>query len=392
MNKYIYFDHAATTPLEPLVFKAMRPYFKTIFANPNSLHSLGQNARAGLEKAREEAANFLQCSSQEIYFTSGATESNNLAIQGTAEKAKKQGLNHIITSSIEHPAVLETVQALEKKGFKATYLPVNKDGFISEKDFKKAVKKETFLVSLMYINNETGAWQPIEKIGTIIKQINKERKNKILFHTDAVQAAALFPLSVNKLGVDMLSLSGHKIYGPKGIGLLYLKKGTSLKPIIFGGHHENGIRPGTLNTPLIIGLGEALRLVRKNRKKDYKKLFNFSQKIIQEVKKNIKGVKFNGRLLKRSPGHINFAFDNIEGESLLLMLDQKGFAVSTGSACASASLKSSYVLQAMGLSEEKCHGALRISLGRHNTKKEVEKFLKLMPLLINKIRARSPQK
>ncbi|MDZ7799124.1 MAG: cysteine desulfurase family protein [Patescibacteria group bacterium] len=391
MNKYIYFDHAATTPLEPLVFKAMRPYFKTIFANPNSLHSPGQKANQGLEKARRQAANFLNCSEAEIYFTSGATESINLALQGVALK-RKNNFGHIITTAIEHPAVLETVKALESKGFKVTYLPVNNKGLINEKVFKKAIRKETFLVSLMYINNETGARQPIEKIGAIIKSNNKSRKNKIIFHTDAVQAAALFPLAVDKLGVDTLSLSAHKIYGPKGVGLLYLKKNLNLKPIIFGGHHENGVRPGTLNTPLIVGLGEALEMVRKKRKKDYKKLFNFSQKIIKEVKINIKGAIFNGDLLKRSPGHINFTFDNIEGESLLLMLDKEGLAVSTGSACASASLKSSHVLKAMGLSESRCHGAIRISLGRHNTKEEVEKFLRVLPNLIKKIRARSPQK
>ncbi|MFA5070070.1 MAG: cysteine desulfurase family protein [Patescibacteria group bacterium] len=394
--KNIYFDHAATTPVDSRVFKAMLPYFSQKFGNPSSLHNFGQETAQAVSTARLKVAKFLGSDPAEIIFTSGATESDNLAIQGLARVMGAKGGRRIITSSIEHPAVKETCQALKKEGFEVIELPVDAYGIVRMGEFKKAVTPQTFLVTLMYVNNETGSLQPIAAIGRYLAQINRKRKamglNKIYFHTDAVQAVNLFDCQVDHLQVDLLSLSGHKIYGPKGVGALYVRKGTPLQPIQFGGHHERNLRPGTINSPLIVGLGEAIEIAGKNQKRDYKNLKKLSDRIINFIIKNISGVKLNGDLQKRSPSHIDLTFNNVEGESLLLLLDQKGIAVSTGSACASGSLQPSYVLRALGLPPERCHGSIRVSLGRENTEVEVNYFLKVLPRIIKKIRARSPLK
>lgn len=394
MKKYIYLDHAATTPVDPRVLKAMRPYFTAKFGNPSSLHSFGQKAAEGVEKAREQVADFLGCRPEEIIFTSGATESDNLAIQGLAKAMKVKGGRKIITTAIEHPAVKETVQALEKEGYEIAELPVDSRGLLELKGLKNAITPETFLVTVMYVNNEIGSLQPIGEIGEYLQELNIERKkanlNRIYFHTDAVQAVNLFDCSVDRLKVDLLSLSGHKIYGPKGVGALYVRKETPLLPIQYGGHHERGLRPGTINTPLIVGLGQAVALVKKYQKRDYKRLKKMSDGIIDFILKNISGAKFNGDRQKRSPAHVDFTFDNAEGESILLLLDHLGLAVSTGSACASGSLEPSSVLKAIGLSDEKCHGSIRISLGRENTAAEIDYFLNSLVKVIKKIRARSP--
>ncbi|MFH1366708.1 MAG: cysteine desulfurase family protein [Patescibacteria group bacterium] len=394
--KKVYFDHAATTSVDPRVLKVMLPYFSRKFGNPSSVHNFGQEAAQAVEESRVKVAGFLGADASEVFFTSGATESDNLAIFGLAKAMKRKGGRRIITSVLEHPAVKDTCQALKKDGFEVIELSVDPHGIIKIEELIKAVTPETFLVTIMYVNNEIGSVQPIAEIGRYLALINKERTakdlNTIYFHTDAVQAVNLFDCQVDYLKVDLLSLSGHKIYGPKGVGALYVRKGTPLSPIQYGGHQERSLRPGTINTPLIVGLGKAIELAGRSQKIDYLKLKKLSDQIINFVLKNIPRVKLNGNLKKKSPAHIDFTFDNVEGESLLLLLDQKGIAVSTGSACASGSLEPSYVLRALGLPPEKCHGSVRISLGRNNSVNEVKYFIKVLPELIKKIRARSPLK
>ncbi len=389
MKKYIYFDNAATTPVAEEVLEAMLPYFREKYGNASSLHSLGLSSDKAVEKARQQTADFLNCLTEEVIFTSGATESNNLTVLGLA---KSLGQGHIITTAIEHPAILEPCEALEKEGYELTKLPVSSKGIISLKTLKEAIQPDTFLITIMYVNNEIGAIQPIKEIGQLIKEVNKNRKQKIYFHTDAVQAASFFPCDVDVLGLDFISISGHKIYGPKGVGALYVRKGSPLKSIQYGGHHERSLRPGTINTPLIVGLGKALEIVKKRRVKDTEKVNQLSKKIINYILKNIPMASYNGDENLRAPGHVNITFENIEGESLLLLLDAERIAVSTGSACASHSLIPSHVLKAIGLSNEKCHGTIRLSLGRDNTEEEVEVLLKVLPKIIKKIRERSPLK
>lgn len=396
----IYFDNAATTAVDPEVLKEMMPYLKEKYGNASSLHGLGQEAANAVEKARKRVADFLACKPDEIIFTSGATESDNLAIRGVSEALKsrlsKNYSNfHIITSSIEHPAVLETCQYLEKTGVKVDYLPVTKEGLVEIETLKKAISVETVLVSIMYVNNEIGTIQPISEIGKLLKEINTERiKNKqpkIYFHTDAVQALNYCNCHVDYLSVDLLSLSAHKIYGPKGIGALYVRKGTPIKNIQYGGHHEQGIRSGTLNVPGIVGLGKAVELVKKEQK-NIIKFKNLKEKLIQGVKKSVPDLKINGHVEKSTPFHINFSFKNIEGESIMLMLDLEGISVSTGSACASGSLKPSHVLTAIGVDPEIAHGSIRISLSKYNNETEIKKFLKVIPGIINKLKKMSPLK
>lgn len=391
MKKYIYFDHAATTPVAQEVFAAMKPYFRTKYGNPSSAHFFGQEAKEAVEKARQKAAGFLGADPSEIIFTSGATESDNLAILGLA-KTQKGRSGHLITTAIEHPAVSEPCQFLEKEGYALTRLPVGLNGIISAAGLEKEIRADTFLVSVMFVNNEIGAVQPVEEIGRLIKELNQKRKQKIYFHIDAVQAANYFDCGAERLKADLISLSAHKIYGPKGVGLLYLRKGTLLQPIQFGGHQERGLRPGTINAPLIVGLGEALQAAKEKRSSESGKAAFLTGRIIDFCLKNIPDCELNGDREKRSPGHVNLSFHNVEGESLLLMLEGSGIIVSTGSACASHSLAPSPVLKALGLSDEKCHGSIRITLGRDNTEKEVDYFLKVLPEIIKKLRDRSPLK
>lgn len=388
----IYLDHAATTPLDPKVFKAMTPYLKGKFGNPSSIHSFGQETRRAIDEARDRLAKFLNCQSKEIIFTSGATESNNLAIRGVSLALKAKGGKHIITSSIEHPAVLETCGALSKDGFKITYLPVTPKGLIKVEDVQKAIRPDTFLVTIIYVNNEVGIIQPIREIGKLIEKVNRTRKLKIIFHTDAVQAINYCHCNVDWLHVDLLSLSGHKIYGPKGIGALYFRLGTPIRPIQSGGHHEFGLRPGTENVAAIVGLGKAIELVKKRSRIENKKIASLRDRLIKGILQKIPGSQLNGDRNLRVPSNANFSFPDVEGESLLLMLDMEKIAVSTGSACSSGSLEPSHVLTAMGIPSEISHGSLRITLGKDNTPKEIDKVLKVLPQIIRKLRKMSPLK
>lgn len=387
----IYLDHAATTPLDSEVLKAMQPYFNKLFANSGSIHSAGQEALAGIDKARQQVAQFLNCETNEIIFTSGATESNNLAITGIvdATEIKKP---HIITTCIEHPAVLEVVKNLKNRGVEMTILPVEHDGTVNTNIVQKEIKENTVLISVMYANNEIGTVQLIKEIGDLIEKINQKRKNKIYFHTDATQAAGYLNCNTKSLKTDLLSLSGHKIYGPKGIGVLFVKKGTKIKPIQFGGHQEFNLRAGTLNTPGIVGIGEALEIVKKNWEVNNKRVQHLRNKLIEKILKEITGSHLNGSQTKRLPNNANISFDKVEGESIMLNLDFEGIEVSTGSACASGSLSPSYVLLALGLSHLQAHGSIRFSFGKENTLEEVNKTVDALKKIITRLRKISPIK
>lgn len=384
--KRIYLDHNATTPVHPLVLKAMLPYLKRDFGNPSSLHYFGRKVKASIDEAREKVASLIRAKPEEIIFTSSGTESNNLALKGIVEANRKWG-NHIITSNTEHPAVLNVCKYLSKHGCRVTYLPVNRYGLIDSQDVRKAITKKTILVSIMHANNEIGTIQPLKAIGKIIKEANSKRPNRIYFHTDAVQSVGKIEVNVNKLGVDLLSLSGHKLYGPKGIGALYIREGVRIYSLLQGGEHEYNLRAGTENVPGIIGLGKACQIAKKERIKEEKKLLKLSERLYQGIKKRISDIRVNGHPKKRLPGTLNISFESVEGEALLLALDLKGVAVSTGSACASGSPEPSHTLIALGLSYEEAYTSLRFSLGRENTKEEIDYVLKILPGMIKRIRS-----
>jgi len=415
----IYLDHSATTPLDPQVLKKMQPYLTDIFGNASSLHSFGQEALKGVDWAREQLAQLFGCKFKEVIFTSGASESNNLTLRGMVmafRNAKKDNLNkkfHIITSKIEHPAILEVCQALEKEGLaEITYIGVNKLGLVEVDEVKKAIKDNTILVSIMYVNNETGVIQPIREIGKMIEKVNKKRIpnsesrkpglgqggpndvfNKIYFHTDAVQAVNYCKMQANYLGTDLITISGHKIYGPKGIGALYIREGTPLKSITFGGHQEYNIRPGTYNVAGIVGLGAAVELINNGQlTMNNEKIKKLRDKLISGLQKAIPDIQINGDLENRVPSNANISFLNAEGESMLLMLDLEGIAISTGSACASGSLEPSHVLRAMGISPEICHASLRFTLGKGTTEKEIDKVIEALPKIVERLRKMSPVK
>jgi len=415
----IYLDYAATTPIDPKVLKAMSPYLKKEFGNPSSIHGFGQKALGAVDEARKKLANFLGCDATEIVFTGSATEANNLALLGLISNLKScvrtVGQNsklHIITSSIEHHAVLEPCKVLEKRGVEVTYLSVTKEGLVDPDQVKKAIRPNTVLVSIMYANNEIGVIQPIAEIAKIIRYFRNSKsqapnskqiqnthcsptvptqhtaKFKIpFFHTDAVQAANYLDCDVGRLGVDLLTLSAHKIYGPKGVGALFVRRGVSLKPLIYGGGHEKGLRSGTENVAGIVGLGQAIEEIQNPKTKIQNiKLKQMRDKLIKRILKTIPDSRLNGPWEKRLPNNINISFRGVEGEALVIALDQKGIAVSTGSACSSKSLEPSHVLLALGLSPEEAHGSLRITLGRFTTEKEVEKFLKALPPIVKRLR------
>jgi cysteine desulfurase len=392
-KRKIYFDYAATTPLDPRVFAVMKPYFLKKFGNPASLHSFGREAEEATEKARRQAASFFGCESNEIIFTSGATESNNLAIKGIitariyhSEKNKKTK-PHIITTQFEHSCVLNSCKKMEEQNMAdVTYLPVGKEGVVSAKDVKNNIKENTALVSIMYANNEIGTIQPIGEIGKIIAKENKFRDQRIIFHTDATQAVNYLDCKVDNLGVDLLTASAHKIYGPKGVGLLYIRKNAPIKRIQDGGEHEFGLRAGTLNTPGIAGFGAALEIVEKERSRNFKIVEKLRDYLIAQIMKEIKGVKLNGSKIKRIPNNANFIFSDAEGEGILLGLDTEGIAVSTGSACSSENLRPSHVLIAIGVNEEESHGSLRVTLGKYTTKQEVDYFIDKLKEVIGKLR------
>ena len=384
--KKIYMDYAATTPVDPDVLKAMLPYFSHIFGNPSSIHSFGVEANDAVETAREQLADLFHVKPEEIVFTSGGTEADNLAIKGIAFRHKdlrKHAGPHIITSSIEHPAVLETCKHLEKQGFEVRYLPVDHHGLINVADLVQAIGKHTFLLSIMFANNEVGTIEPIEEIGKIA------REHEIALHTDAVQAVGKLPIDVTKLKIDALSVSSHKIYGPKGVGALVLRKGVHLEPLFHGGGHEKSLRSGTLNTPGIVGLGKAIQLIQVQMNKEIRHLTLLRDTLIKNVS-TIEESHLNGHPKQRLANNAHFRFTAIEGESLNLMLNDKGIAAATGSACSSKKLQPSHVLLGIGLKPEQAHGSLRLSLGRMSTKEDVSIVSEVLPTVVEKLRAMSP--
>ena len=358
-------DHSATTPVAPEVLQAMLPYFSDRFGNASSLHNVGRVAKEALEDSREKMAQLLGASPEEIIFTSGGTESDNLALKGIARKNKEKG-KHIITSRVEHPAILETCGKLEKEGFDVTYLPVTRDGLVDLATLEAAIRPDTILISIMHANNEIGTIQPLEEIGKLVAE------RDIYLHTDAVQSVGKIPTDVNSLGVDSLSLSAHKLYGPKGVGALYIRGGTKLESIVQGGGHERGMRSGTENVAGIVGLAMAAQMCRESMFAEGQRLTELRDQLAGLVLERVKDAWINGNLKRRLPGSLNFGFKYVEGESMLLFLDSKGIAVSTGSACSSHKLEPSHVLLSLGLRPEECHGSLRITMGRSNTKEEVD--------------------
>jgi cysteine desulfurase len=364
----IYLDHNATTPMHPRVFRAIEPYLKERFGNASSSYQTGREARTALENSRTTVAGCIGAGPKEIIFTSGGTESNNCAVRGVARALGEKG-DHIITSSIEHHAVLKTCQALEKEGFRVTYLPVGSDGRVDPDDVRKNLDQRTILISIMYANNETGVIQPIREIASIAREKN------IIFHTDAVQAVGKIPFAVNDLGVDLLSISGHKIYGPKGIGALYVREGIPLQPILTGGHHEHNLRAGTENIPSIVGLAQAMSMATQHLNAASDKLSALRQRLESGILNRIDDVQINGLQAPRLPNTSSISFRLIEGESILLHLDLRGICVSTGSACTTDSPEPSHVLTAMGILPQAAQGTIRFSLGEDNTKEEIDSVI-----------------
>ena len=381
--KNIYFYNAATTRLDEEVLNEMIPYLKENYGNASSIYKLGRDSKKAVEDSREKIAQVLNCKSNEIYFTAGGSESDNTAIKGIARANKLKG-NHIITSKIEHPAVLETCKNLEKEGFEVTYISVDENGIINLEELKKSVKDTTVLITIMFANNEIGTVQPIEEIGKIAKEKN------IYFHTDAVQAVGSIKIDVQKLNIDSLSLSGHKLYGPKGIGALYVKSGIKFEKFVDGGHQERNKRAGTENVAGIVGIGKAIEIAYSDLEEHNKKIKELRDYYVAQVTSKIPYVKVNGDMKKRLPGNSNISFRFIEGEGLLLNLDLKGVCASSGSACTSGSLDPSHVLLAIGLPHEIAHGSLRITIGKYNTKKEIDYLVENLIEIVNRLRDMSP--
>lgn len=381
--KRIYMDHASTTPMAPEVIEAMNAAFVEIFGNASSLHQPGLSARAALEEARERVAGLIGAEAGEVYFTSGGTESDNLAIRGAALANRDRG-RHIITTTIEHPAVLEPCKALEKEGFEVTYLPVTREGLVEVEALEAAIREDTILISIMHANNEIGTIQPIAEAGEIA------RSRGIVFHTDAVQTVGKIPAKVDDLGVDLLSISSHKLHGPKGVGALYIRKKTPIEPIIFGGGHERGMRSGTENVPGIIGLAAASELAGRNLEEEMVRISGMRDRLADYVLERVEDTWVNGSRTKRLPNNLNLGFSFIEGEALLLRLDAKGIAVSTGSACSSKKTVASHVLTAIGLRPQEAHGSLRVTLGRENTDEEVDRVGEAIVEVAESLRAMSP--
>jgi cysteine desulfurase len=382
-KKYIYFDHAATTHVLPEVAAEINDCFTKFYGNASEPHLPGRKAKEIMENARESVARALGAGSSEIIFTSGGTESNNLVLFGIAEAYQKKG-NHIITSKIEHPAITMPLKQLAKKGFRITYIPVDRMGIVDPEDIKKALTKETILVSIMHANNIVGTIQPIGEIGKILREKN------IIFHTDAVQSFCSAGTKVDDLGADLLSISGHKIYGPKGVGALYIRRGTKIIPYLFGGGQEKGRRSGTENIPGIAGLAKAAEIGQKGLQSKIEKITNMRNYLKDKLLSRIDEVKFNGHPEKRLPGNCNFSFKYIEGEAIVLKLDYAGIAASSGSACSSSSMKPSYTLVCMGLSNEEAFGSLRVTLGFENTLEEIDYFLDVIEKTIKDLRKISP--
>ncbi len=380
-----YFDHAGTTPTASNVVEAMLPYFSHLYGNPSSVHTVGQEARHALDNARESVSSVLNCRTREIVFTSGGTESDNAAIHGAATALRETG-THVVTSSVEHHAVLHACQFLENIGFDVTYLPVDGDGVVSAESVYNSINEDTTLVTLMYANNEIGAINPISEIAKAVKLKSQELHRTIVMHTDAVQAAGFLSLDVRELGVDMLTLSGHKFYGPKGSGVLFLKRGTPFLPLIVGGGQERERRSGTENIAAIVGLATALKSADESRYLNSEHCMNLRDEIIRRVIEDIPAVRLNGGRNNRLPNNINFAFEGVEGESILLGLDLAGIAASSGSACSSGSLEPSHVLLALGQTAELARSSLRITLGKDNTHEEIDYLISTLTDLVGNLR------
>ncbi len=381
--KRIYLDYAATTPTHPEVMKAMLPYFTDAFGNPSSIHSFGQEAKGAIEKARNQVAALIGAKSEEVVFTGSGTEADNFALKGVALANQGKG-NHIITSSIEHHAVLETCKFLEKQGFSITYLPVDGYGMVDPSGVKKAITGKTILISVMHANNEVGTVEPIAEIGNIA------REAEIYLHTDAVQTAGHIPVDVNKLNVDLLSISAHKLYGPKGIGALYIRKGTKVSSFMHGGDQERGKRASTENVPAIVGFGKATEIAQREMLEEAQKLAVLRDQLIEGILKSIEHTQLNGHPVMRLPNNVNVSVDYVEGESMLLNLDLAGICASTGSACSSSALEPSHVLVAMGLPHLQAHGSLRFTSGKWTTEEEINQVLNVLPGIVSKLRAMSP--
>jgi len=382
--KRIYLDHSATTPVDLEVANLMMTYYTEKYGNPSSVHSFGREAKQALEEARRQVAELIGATPQEITFTSGGTEADNLAILGTAEALRKKG-KHLITSAIEHHAVLETFEYLAKNGFELTVVPVDAEGIVSVEDVRKAIRPDTILISVMHANNEVGAIQPIAEIGQLAKELG------ITFHVDAVQSLGKIPVNVKEMNIDLLTMSSHKIYGPKGVGALYIRKGVRIVPRAHGGSQEKKRRSGTENTPGIIGFGKACELIGSRMDEEAKSQTKLRDKLMNGILERIEYVKVNGPVgEKRLPNNVNVSIRFVEGESLLLSLDMLGIAASSGSACTSGSLDPSHVLLAMGLVHEIAHGSLRFSLGHQNTEEEIDYVLEQLPKIVDRLRMMSP--
>jgi cysteine desulfurase len=391
MNR-VYLDHNATTAVEPIVLDAMLPFLSGEFGNAASIHTFGQRARAAVETAREQVATLIGARPQEIVFTSGGTEADNHAIFGIAQSflaalSDSHGAaasKHIITSTMEHEAVLNTCQALEKRGVEVTYLPVDRDGLISPNELRQAIRKTTVLITMMHANNELGTVQPLDAIGRIAADAD------VSFHTDAVQSAGKIPIDVNALRLDLLSLSGHKFYAPKGIGALYIRGGTRLQQLLYGGHHQRGFRPGTENVAGIVGLGIAAELARKSLSEDAARVSALRDRLEHGLLTRVPHSNANGARAQRTPNTTNITFPGIEGEALVIALDLKGLACSTGAACSSGAVEPSHVLTAIGLSPDEARASLRFSLGRHTTSAEIDFALQIVPAAVEQLRELSP--
>jgi cysteine desulfurase len=379
----IYLDHAATTPARPEVVKAMLPYFTDASANPSSIYSYGQEARRAVEEARTRVAELIGARSEEIVFTSGGTESDNHALKGVAFANENKG-DHIITTSIEHHAVMQVCKSLEKRGTNITRLPVDKYGLVDPDDVRRAITDRTVLISVMHANNQVGTIEPVEDIGKIAREAG------VYFHTDAVQTVGHIPVNVDELNVDLLAISAHKLYGPKGVGALYVRKGTRLVPFMHGGEQERRRRAGTENVPGIVGFGKAMELAGEEMDKEAERLAHLRDKLIRGLMEKIPNIRLNGHPTKRLPNNVNISVDFVEGESMLLNLDLEGICASTGSACSSASLEPSHVLLALGVPPEQAHGSLRLTLGRENTEDDIERVQEVLPGIVGRLRAMSP--
>jgi cysteine desulfurase len=384
-NRIVYMDHAGTTPLAPDVLQAMTPYFTELFGNPSSIHTVGQEARYALDEARERVARVLNCRPREVVFTGGGTESDNAAVVGVATALQETG-NHIVTSSVEHHAVLHSCQHLESQGFDVTYLSVGSDGIVQPESIRRAITDKTTLVSIMYANNEIGAVNPIPEIAQVVKQRANELSRTILLHTDAVQAAGYLELDVKRLGVDLMSLSGHKFHGPKGTGVLFIRRGAPFLPLLLGGGQERERRSGTENIPGIVGLSVALETANAQREEASRHCAALRDRIIEQVLARVPGSRLNGHSTQRLPNNANFSFPGVEGEPILLGLDMAGIAASSGSACSSGSLEPSHVLLALGQSAEVARGSLRLTLGKDNTSEEVDYLLDVLVDLVERLR------